>query len=275
MDSALSNLLLIDECLFDFKRVKEFEMAIKKSVKPGDIVVDAGTGTGIIALFAARAGAKKVYAVEWDPSIAKVARKNVKANKYEDVIEVVNVDIRKFRLPKGVQADVLSMEMLDTGLVAELQAEAVLKLKRNKVIGKKTIILPERVKLFIDAVNYDFNFYGFNLPLTIQARNNGVLPKIKEVMSKDYCYGDIYFKKLLSRKFKAKIKLKAIKSGSINGVKLSTDIYLLGKVCHPTSDMNMPVIIPIPIKQTKKNDIIKLTTEYVMGNGFEDFKITD
>jgi predicted RNA methylase len=63
MDAVFSNLLLVDECLLDAKRVREFKSAINKSVRPGDIVVDAGTGSGIIALIAARAGAKKVYAL--------------------------------------------------------------------------------------------------------------------------------------------------------------------------------------------------------------------
>ena len=273
MDSALSNLLLIDECLLDSVKVKKFREGIKKAVKPGDVVVDAGTGTGIIALFAAKAGAKKVYAIERDPEIAKIALNNVRANKYGGVIEVINTDVRKFKLPSGMRADVLSMEMLDTGLVAEMQAEAMIKLKQNGVISSKTILLPERAKLFIGAVNYNFNFYGFNLPLIIQARNDGVLPKIRNVMSKSYRYGDIDLMQLASRRLSAQILLEITKSGLVNGVKLTTDVYFGGKICHPTSDMNMPVIIPIIPRHVKKGDMLKLVMKYTMGDGFASLKI--
>lgn len=50
------------------------------------IVLDVGCGTGILSLFAARAGAKKVIAVDAS-DIAKKAEKIIKANGYSDVIE--------------------------------------------------------------------------------------------------------------------------------------------------------------------------------------------
>jgi len=273
MDSALSNLLLIDECLFDEKRVQAFARAIKKSVKVGDIVVDAGTGTGIIALLAAKAGAKKVYAVEWDPEIAHIAAQNIRANNFHNAVEVVNADVREFILPTGDHADVLVMEMLDTGFIAEQQAGAIIGLKKNGVIKTNTTILPERAAFFMTALQYDFNFYGFNLPSIIQARNDGVLPRIKKVMSKDYCYADIDLQELASRQFSSNVRLKVARSGILNGVKLSTDIYLSGKICHATTDMNMPIIIPIPPRRVKRGDIIPLSVEYAMGKGFRDFKI--
>jgi histone-arginine methyltransferase CARM1 len=52
------------------------------------VVLDCGCGSGILSLFAAQAGAKKVYAVEAS-SMAKYAQKLVKANKFESVIEVI------------------------------------------------------------------------------------------------------------------------------------------------------------------------------------------
>ena len=54
----------------------------------GKVVMDVGCGSGILSLFAAQAGAKKVYACEASEA-ALIARKLIKANGFENVIEVI------------------------------------------------------------------------------------------------------------------------------------------------------------------------------------------
>ena len=53
------------------------------------VVLDVGCGTGILSLFAARAGAKRVFAVDAS-DIAEKAERIVKANSFDHVITCVN-----------------------------------------------------------------------------------------------------------------------------------------------------------------------------------------
>lgn len=57
------------------------------------IVLDVGCGTGILSLFAARAGAKRVFAVDASESIAQKARKIIKTNGLGDVITYVSLEM--------------------------------------------------------------------------------------------------------------------------------------------------------------------------------------
>lgn len=65
------------------------------------VVLDVGTGTGILAIFACQAGAKKVYAVEASESAA-MARLLVDANGYSDRIEVIQAKLEDVNLPEKV-----------------------------------------------------------------------------------------------------------------------------------------------------------------------------
>jgi ribosomal protein L11 methyltransferase len=63
-------------------------VALENLVRPGDRVLDVGTGTGILALVAARLGASAVDAVDIDPGAVRVAQENVARNSLGDVIRV-------------------------------------------------------------------------------------------------------------------------------------------------------------------------------------------
>ena len=61
---------------------------VEKYVKPGDRVIDIGTGTGILAIAAAHMGAKHVLATDLDAVAVRVAAENVKINGFGGVIDV-------------------------------------------------------------------------------------------------------------------------------------------------------------------------------------------
>lgn len=268
-----SNLMIVGECLLDKKRTTLFKKAIEKVVKKGDVVLDAGTGSGIMAMFAANAGAKKVYAIEIDPSIAKIARGNAKKNNLSKKIKVINSDVTKLKFS---HIDVLIIEMMDTGLIAEQQAIAINNLLDSEIITEETTLIPHRYKTFIEFVKYDFNFYeyGFEMPMVVQARNFGSNSHIKEKLSKKIVVSDHNFNEKIKLRVNKTPSFKPTLSDTTNAIRLSAKTYLTHKIAtFGTSDMNMPVIIPIPKKKLKKGRETKFNIKYSLGKGFHTVKV--
>ncbi|MEZ4400788.1 MAG: class I SAM-dependent methyltransferase [Kofleriaceae bacterium] len=78
--------------VLDRVRVDAYARAIAATVRPGDVVLDLGTGTGLLAMLAARAGARRVFAVERTGAIA-LARELITANQLGDVVELIRADV--------------------------------------------------------------------------------------------------------------------------------------------------------------------------------------
>jgi len=104
----------------DRKRNDAYEAAIRRAV-PGKRVLDIGTGAGLLALMAARAGATKVTTCEAVSVIAERAKQIVVANGLTDRITVVPMKSTSLSVP-GVlaeRAEVLVTETFASGLITE------------------------------------------------------------------------------------------------------------------------------------------------------------
>lgn len=105
--------------LMDEVRVSSFLTAILATVKPGDVVVDIGSGTGVLALLAAKAGASHVYAIEREP-IIEIAREIASLNRLSETIDFIEGSSLDVEIPD--RADVLITETignvgLDEGII--------------------------------------------------------------------------------------------------------------------------------------------------------------
>jgi hypothetical protein len=127
--------------LLDRVRGEAYQAAIAATVKPGDVVLDFGAGSGILSLFAARAGAKRVYALE-KTETAHLARHIVHLNGLADRITVVHEAMEAAVLPERV--DVIVSEWLGTiGVDENLLAPLLVARDRWLRVGGR--MLPERV----------------------------------------------------------------------------------------------------------------------------------
>ena len=127
--------------LHDGIRNDVFQRAISQTVKPGQVVMDMGAGSGILSVFAARAGARKVYAIE-RTTIAVFAREVLFANGVEDRVEIIQSDIETALLPEKV--DVIVSEWMGGFGVDENMLAPVL-IARDRWLKPGGRMLPERV----------------------------------------------------------------------------------------------------------------------------------
>lgn len=147
-------------CLKDSKRTLAFKEAIDRSVNPGDVVVDIGSGTGIMAFFAAKAGASKVYAVEIDHCLAESIRASIRANQLQDIVTVVEADAMTAELPC---ADVVVGEIIETGLLGEMQVPVMNRLIADEIIDGATRVIPCGYTTYITPVYTHSLYYGYRI----------------------------------------------------------------------------------------------------------------
>jgi len=133
----------------DRVRTDAFRRAINAVVRPGDIVLDVGAGSGILSVFAARAGAARVYAVERTP-IAGLAVQLAAANDAADTVTVIHGDIIDIELPEPV--DVIVSEWLggfgiDEGMLAPVIAA------RDRWLKPGGVMIPHSVTAWTALVH--------------------------------------------------------------------------------------------------------------------------
>ncbi|EDR27402.1 protein arginine N-methyltransferase, putative [Entamoeba dispar SAW760] len=141
-----------EEMIQDEHRTQTYKKAIECFCR-GKIVVDVGCGTGILSLFAATAGAKRVYAIDMS-DIAHYARYIVEQNGFKDVITVIKEQVEKVFLAEKV--DVIVSEWMGYNLLFEGMLASVITARR--FLKPNGIILPNQCRLFITAIQGDDEF---------------------------------------------------------------------------------------------------------------------
>ncbi|XP_041825033.1 protein arginine N-methyltransferase 6 [Melanotaenia boesemani] len=147
---SYSDVTIHEEMIADHVRTNTYRMAILRNSESirGKVVLDVGAGTGVLSMFCAQAGAKKVYAVE-ACSIAEQAVKIVKHNNMEDRIEVIRGTVETVNLPEKVE--VIVSEWMGYALLHESMLNSVL-YARDKWLKPGGIILPSKAELYIAPI---------------------------------------------------------------------------------------------------------------------------
>jgi hypothetical protein len=122
-------------------RLRAFDQALRSVVRPGDVVVDLGCGTGVLGWLALQAGAAHVYAID-ESGMIDVARRLSVANGFADRVTHLALPSTDAVLPAPadvVVADQIGYLGFEAGLIRSF-ADA-----RCRLLKPDGRVIPERV----------------------------------------------------------------------------------------------------------------------------------
>lgn len=155
--------------------IPAFQQAITQNshIFQGKVVLEVCSGLGLCSLFAAKAGARKVIAIEAHSELAEVSREIARRNGYDEVIEVVCGRPRSLeKLPGGIEkVDIIVCLFMGYFLMYEARLPELIE-ARDRWLKPGGLMFPDRAKLFVSMVqdgdhkrkHYDFfdDVWGFD-----------------------------------------------------------------------------------------------------------------
>lgn len=147
--------------LRDRARLDGYAEAIRRVVRPGDVVADVGAGSGILSWIAWRAGARKVLAVESNTHSYKRLLRLVRQNGATGHVVPVLSDGTQWR--PGEPVDVVVCELMETGLLHEPIAAVMRNV--HEWPHRPRAILPKEARLLVEGVELDDVYHGYRAPM--------------------------------------------------------------------------------------------------------------
>lgn len=139
---------------FDDVRNEFYEAAIKKVVTPDSVVLDLGSGLGVHALMAARAGARRVFMVEPE-NVVHCAKEIAKHNGYGDRVEAFQGRIEEVELPEKV--DVI-ISVFTGNLLYSEDLLPSLYYARDKWLKPGGKLIPDAAELMLAPISLEKTF---------------------------------------------------------------------------------------------------------------------
>merc|ERR1719347_2383125 len=161
-----------EEMLKDEVRTLTYRNAMyhNRHLFKGKVVLDVGCGTGILSMFAAKAGATKVIGIEMS-NIVEHAKKIVAANNLDGVVSIIQGKVEEVELPVE-KVDIIISEWMGYCLFYESMLDTVL-FARDKWLATDGLMFPDRATMYIcaiedrqykdDKINWWDVVYGFDM----------------------------------------------------------------------------------------------------------------
>ncbi len=168
--------------LSDRIRTSAFRKAIEAVVRPGQVVLDLGSGSGIMAFFAAKAGARKVYAIE-QTNLVDFAQNACTSNGLSEKVSFIKGHSSDISLPEKVDV-VISETIGSIGFDENIIRNFID--ARGRFLKTGGSIIPARMRVFcapvsVPCVHARIGFWkrkvwGFDFPLGHEYAANTIYP---------------------------------------------------------------------------------------------------
>jgi len=272
--------------LADQDRNDAFQNAIEKVVKSGDIVLDIGTGSALLAMMAARAGAQHVYACEVNETIALVAEEIISLNGYADQITVITKDSNALQIGLDIpeKVDVIVSEIFDFALVGEGALQS-LRYAKEHLLKEQGCLIPQGAELtavilecpFLSNLHQISEINGFDLsPINIfsspMAYKDARITLGGEgeyrILSEPFSVAKYDFNALPSGKSSQESKVTAIENGVGDSIHMWLDLHLCDgvtlstKVCNSRHHWRQPTQVLLSKLQMETGESFKMLCEY-------------
>ncbi|XP_046351129.1 protein arginine N-methyltransferase 1-like [Haliotis rufescens] len=215
--------------LKDFPRTQAYKKFFEENAAhfKDKVVLDVGAGTGVLSLFAASVGAKKVYAVEAS-KMSEICKEIVKCNGFEDKVEVFNCPVEELALPENTKVDVLVSEWMGFYLLHEAMLDSVI-YARDKFLASNGTMAPSKATLYVaptdidsyhsSHVEYWNNVYGFDF--------SSVIPLVTQKFQKEPVITEVQSTELLASAQKVvELDLKTVTLADVQKISQKLDIKM-------------------------------------------------
>ncbi len=251
------------ELIRDTERVNRICAGLEESLTEDTIHCELGAGTGIFTIYAAQR-CRKVYAVEQDPEVYKIAQANIARSGLAHKIELIQADAMTFR-PK-IKADTLLMEMMSIWCITEPQIP-VMNHAIEHILKPDGLPIPSRIVNIFELGHFDFEVMGVRCAASIPLFSGIPQPRI---MTTSQVFNTFDLKKQNAERIDHTVELTSLMSGRINCARLSSLVQMSENVTFYSTDSLMPqTLIPLNEVSVKAGDRLRFMASFTTRSSLE------
>lgn len=258
------------ELLADKARATAFKKAIDNSCQ-GKIVIESGTGSGILSILAARAGAKFVYATEEDPQLVQLAEQNFRLSGLSN-IKLIPKNTLEVNLSDlgGNRTEVAICGNFCTWQLTQPEIEVANHITQY-LAAPNAVRVPTKISNCIELAESDFVFHdGVHLRVHYFELGGAKPPKL---ISAPQVFSRLDHSRSIPTHNRGYVDIKVTAAGTINSLRLSSNVSLLKDIELKQKELLMPATV-VPIAQdlkVKKGDTVRVFVDYETCSAWENF----